>query len=173
MKNLLLIILLIPLFASCSRDDDNNGIGGTGGTSYLSEIIVKEHVYKFGQASILGEPYESYQYDRSGNLLKKETNYYYTNEIGRILSTYEYSYDDKGKLVEKRDYTYLSLDCKYIYSYNSIDSISEMKKYDKDGRLTETWTYEYDNSRKLIKAKVLKNTISANMVIFTTTHMMA
>ena len=47
-------------------------------------------------------------------------------------------------------------------SYNSIDSVSKMIVYDDDGDLYETWTYEYDNMKKLVKSTVVENWLSGN-----------
>lgn len=161
MKKLLLLLFAFPfILVSCSSDDGDENGGKEN--SYLYEIIVKEHVYKFGEASSVGETYEMYRFTSSGNLLKKETNYFIYGQTGRINHSYEYTYDDKERLIDKKEYTISLLDYRYIYSYNSIDSISEMKKYSKEGKLLETWTYEYDNLKRLKKATSISNINSSD-----------
>lgn len=147
MKRILFLLAMLPmfLFISCSSDEE-----GEAREKYLSEIIVKEHKYRFGSADIYGELYENYIYDSQGNLIKKKINYNSTPSSNE----YTYKYDEKNRMVEKCDYMSFFLKKKYIYAYNAIDSISEMKVYDADGDLTETWTYEYDDLRRLSKATV-------------------
>ena len=153
----LLSIAMTLLFTSCSKDDDDESKD-----SYLHEIMVREHKYKFGSADSFGEMYENYFYDCNGNLLRKKTNYYIPVVQGMISHEYTYKYDTNNRLIEKNDYTLTLLDHKYIYSYNSIDSVSKMIVYDDDGDLYETWTYEYDNMKKLVKSTVVENWLSGN-----------
>lgn len=151
MKKILFILAILPmfLFVSCSSDEE-----GEAREKYLSEIIVKEHKYSFGSADTYGELYENYTYDSEGNLIKKKTNHYNSTVNSRVSREYTYKYDEKKRLVEKCDYMHFALQKKYTYAYNNIDSISEMKVYDDDGDLDETWTYEYDDLKRLSKATV-------------------
>lgn len=155
MKNFLFLLAVVfpLLLTSCSSDEDE-------GLNYLHEIIIKEHKYKFGSVSPFGEMYENYFYDSNGNLLKKKTNYYDSRIQSRISQEYTYKYDNINRLIEKNDYTLSLLDRKYIYSYNSIDSVSKMIIYDDDGDLYETWNYEYDDMRRLSKSTVVENWMS-------------
>lgn len=150
----LLLLALLPtfVFTACSSDDDNDN---ESKDKYLSEIIVKEHEYNYGVADTYGKLYENYMYDSKGYLLKKKTNYYIPTANSRISGEYIYTYDNNNRVIERNDYQLSRLEYKYFYSYNSIDSVSEMKKYTKDGDLSETWTYEYDNSKRLSKATVI------------------
>lgn len=44
----------------------------------------------------------------------------------------------------KKDYSFYTLDNKYKYTFNSIDSIATMDEYTKEGTLFESWIYTYD-----------------------------
>ena len=147
-KQLLLAMLSMLIFIACSKDDDANN---DEDKKYLSEIRVTEHKVQFGSPSQSGELYESYKYNNKGKLVQKTTNYYHGGLDGRILNEYKYSYDERGKLIEYAEYQFTLLESKQIYSYNSIDSISEMKKYNEDGDLIEVWSYEYNADNKLNK----------------------
>lgn len=156
MKKLLFLLVVFTSFIACSDDDEKNNEN-----KYLYEIIVKEHQYKFGVVDSYGEAYENFIYDSNGNLLNKKTNYYVSAFNGRVSHEYSYMYDDANHLTQSSEYELSLLKYKYIYSYNSIDSISKMKVYNKDGELYETWTYEYDNTKRLIKA-TYKDELSNN-----------
>lgn len=157
-KLLFLLAIALPIvLISCSKDD-----GDESKDNNLHEVLVREHKYSFGSVSTLGEMYEDYFYDSSGNLMSKKTNYYNPVVQGRISREYKYKYDSQNRLVEKNDYTLTLLDYKYIYSYNSIDSVSKMIVYDDDGDLYETWTYEYDDIRRLKKSTVVENWLNNN-----------
>lgn len=146
MKKILFSMAISPmiLLTACSSSDDIEAI------SYLSEIKVTEHEYKYGTAENFGELYEDYIYDSNKNLLKKETNYYSSVIKDRINIEYTYKYDNNNRLIEE------NLDglskSKSFYSYNSNNLVSEVKIYDEKGALDKTWTYEYDGTDRIIKA---------------------
>ena len=147
-KVLLLAVGLAAMFnlVSCSSDDDDNGTGGNG-KKYLAEITVKEHPWKFGERTTYGEDYESYKYDEKGNLVRKTTNYYSAVVDMRILHTYDYTYDNKNRVIVMDEWGLSTY--KYKYQYNEYDSVSVMQKYNKDGKLYTEYTYEYDNSKRM------------------------
>lgn len=159
MKKILFLMAMLPmmLFTACSSDDENDT---SKNDKYLYEIRVTEHKYKYGTAEEYGELYEDYIYDTNKNLLKKETNYYNPVVDDRIKTKYLYKYDENNRLIEE-NVDGLS-GSKSFYSYNSNDLISKKIVYDNDGDLHETWTYEYDNTRKLIKSTVVENWLSNN-----------
>ena len=150
-KYLFLVMGLAAMLnlTSCSQDDDDNGNSGDSGKKYLAEIMVKEYPWKYGERTASGEDYESYKYDEKGNLLRKTTNYYYVSARTRILYTYDYTYDDKNRVIVK-DERELST-YRYKYQYNSFDSVSVMRQYGKDGKLDTEYTYEYDSNKRLSK----------------------
>lgn len=152
MKKVLLLALgLATMFnlVSCSSDDDDNGTSGGNGKKYLAEVTVKEYPWKFGERTTYGEDYESYKYDEKGNLLRKTTNYYSAVVDTRILHTYDYTYDDKNRVIVMDEWGLSTY--KYKYQYNEFDSVSVMQKYNKDGKLYTEYTYEYDSSKRLSK----------------------
>jgi len=152
MKKFLFLVMGLAAMlnlTSCSQDDDDNGNSGDSGKKYLAEIMVKEYPWKYGERTASGEDYESYKYDEKGNLLRKTTNYYYVSARTRILYTYDYTYDDKNRVIVK-DERELST-YRYKYQYNSFDSVSVMRQYGKDGKLDTEYTYEYDSNKRLSK----------------------
>lgn len=155
-KYFLLAVGLAAMFnlGSCSSDDDDNGTSGGHGKKFLAEITVREYKWKFGDRSDYGEIYESYKYDSNGNLTE------YENNSGIANYTYKYIYDDKNRITEKNEYRLYSLNYKYKYQYNEIDSVSVMYQYNEKGSLTETHYYEYDNLRRLEKETRIVNYIS-------------
>lgn len=162
-KVLFLVVGLATMLnlVSCSSDDDDNGNSGGNGKKYLAEITVKEHPWKFGERTTYGEDYENYKYDEKGNLVEKETNYYSSLLEGRNNYRYVYTYDERNRLVEMNEYWFYSLNYKYKYQYNEFDSVATMQKYNKDGRLYEDNTYEYDSNRKLAKVTEKGSIISS------------
>lgn len=156
MKQVFILLCVIFIFFSCSSNGDEEIVG----TKYLQEILIKEHTYKFGEPSKVGDTYEVFKYSPTGKLIKKTTNYYKAIAQSRIEYNTDYIYDEKGRLVDEKEFFYTVLDYRYMYSYNSIDSISEKKKYNKDGRLYETWTYEYEGD-KLSEATKIINYMSS------------
>lgn len=142
----LLFIAIASLgICSCSSDDDAPEIPGN---KSLSKVIVKEHMKKFGEFDSYGELCEEREYDNRGLLSYKMTNYILRSDIGRVQYTYRYKYDEKKRLIEK-DENELSHYI-YKYTYNDIDSVSSMIKYDyKDGKKREETKYEYGADRKL------------------------
>lgn len=153
MKHLLLPLMFVPLmFISCGSDDGDSPNSGNNGKTYLAEITVREHSWKFGERSEYGELYESYKYDALGRMTENETNHYSALLDGRNNYRYTYTYDERNRVVEKNEYWMTILNYKYKYQYNEFDSIAAMQKYNEEGRLYEDWTYEYDSNRKLLKA---------------------
>lgn len=155
MKKVLLLVMgfaAVLSLSCCSSDDDDNGNSGDSGKKHLAEVTVKEHPWKFGERTTYGENYENYKYDSKGNLIEKETNYYSSLLEGRNNYKYVYTYDEKNRLVEMNEYWFSLLNYKYKYQYNEYDSVATMQKYNKEGKLYEDWTYEYDSSRRLLKA---------------------
>lgn len=152
-KNYLWVMGLVSVLnlASCSSNDDDNGIPSDNGKRYLAEITVKEHPWKFGERTTYGEDYENYKYDAKGNLIEKETNYYNSTVSSRINYKYVYTYDEKNRLIEQNEYRLYSLNYKYKYQYNDFDSVSVMQEYNKEGKLYTEYTYEYDSNKRLSK----------------------
>lgn len=136
------------LCVACSSDDDDNGSPDTGGKKYLAEISINEYEWKFGERSSYGPLYELYQYNEKGLLTHSESHHYSSLIGGRFDDSMDYTYDEKGRLIEKNDYDFGLLQYKYKYEYNSFDSVSVMYEYDKKGSLCETHKYEYDNNRR-------------------------
>lgn len=150
MKRFLFLVMGLALMlnlTNCSSDNDDNGTSDNNGKKYLAEITVKEYPWKFGERTTYGEDYENYKYDAKGNLIEKKTNY-----PQQVNYRYVYTYDEKNRLVEMNEYWLYSLNYKYKYQYNDFDSVATMQKYNKEGRLYEDWTYDYDSSRRLSKA---------------------
>lgn len=136
-------------FLSCSKDNDqSNQI-----KMKYSQITIMEYQWKFGEVSSYGDLYEQYTYDNNGNLIKSETNHYINSTIGRIPEYSSFQYDEHNHLIERNDYKLSLFVNKYKYTFNSIDSIATMDKYTENGTLSESWTYTYDNQRRLIQAK--------------------
>ena len=146
-KKIFALLACVVAFASCSKDDDKLD----DRTKYLSEIVINEHEKKFGNISEYGELYEQYIYNPNGTIAEKTTNYYNNAVKSRISETYKYIYDSQKRLIERNYFFETLFQNKYKYEYNSIDSVSRMIVYDRDGDLNEEWTYEYDNQRRLIK----------------------
>ncbi len=143
------LLLSVITFSGCSNDDDpavDNGVQN-------AQITITEYQWKFGEVSTIGDLYEQYTYDSKDNLIKKETNHYYNSTIGRIPNYYTFKYDEQNHLIERSDYSFYTLDNKYKYTFNSIDSIATMEEYTKEGTLSESWIYTYDSQRRLIQAK--------------------
>lgn len=142
---LLLVAVLSFGITSCSSDDD--GVNVSENKS-LSKVIVKEHLKKFGEISSSGVLCEEQEYDKQGRLRYKMTNYILRSDIGRAYFTYRFKYDEAGRLIEKVE-SELSHYI-YKYTYNDIDSVASMIKYDyKDGRKIEETKYVYGADRKL------------------------
>lgn len=142
---LLIATIMMAGFSSCSSDDDTPEVPEN---KSLSKVIVKEHMKKFGEFDSYGELCEERDYNNQGLLTFKMTNYILRSDIGRVEYTYRFKYDEKNRLIEK-DENELSHYI-YKYTYNEIDSVSSMIKYDyKDGRKIEETRYEYGTDRKL------------------------
>lgn len=143
MKQVFILLCLVSVLYSCSSDGDEE----IGGVKYLQEILIKEHVYKFGEPSKVGDTYEVFKYSPTGKLLKKTTNYFLAIAQSRVEYNTEYIYDIQDRLIDEKKFFYTVLDSRYMYTYNSIDSLSGMKKYNEKGKLLETWTYEYEEGK--------------------------
>ena len=142
-------IVLLTLFTACSKDDDQSNQNKTK----CSQITIMEYQWKFGEVSNYGDLYEQYTYDNNGKLIKSETNHYINSTVGRLPEYSSFQYGDHNHLIERNDYKLSLFVNKYKYTSNSIDSIATMDKYTEDGTLSESWTYTYDNQRRLIQAK--------------------
>lgn len=149
MRKFLFIISIISAFlCSCSNEDN----ASNGAANKKNKVItVTEYDWKYGEKSTSGELYEKFTYNESNLLTKKETHYYSAVVEDRIADYYTYTYDANNHLLQSTEDGISS----YVYKYtsNSIDSIATMDQYDKKGKLTESWEYTYDNSKRLIQAK--------------------
>ena len=135
-KNIALLLgLVLGLgFVSCSSDDDEN----TNGEKYIAEVAVTRYKWKSGIRSPQGTMYQLFKYNEKGQLISNE----YLYEYSAL-----YVYDDKGMRIDLVDKT----SGKYEYEYNSMDRVSVMRKYDREGKLFRTHNYEYDyNNKKII-----------------------
>ena len=163
---LLMCVSLIALgvtFISCSKDDDDENSHPNNNTKkYLAEISVKEYEWKFGERSTYGELYELYTYNEKGLLTHSESHHYNSILEERWDDSTDYTYDENGRLIEKNEYDFGILQYKYKYEYNSFDSVSVMYQYSKDGSLTETRKYEYDNNKRLSVETEIVNYIRNN-----------
>lgn len=149
MKQFLFIMaLLSAVLCSCSKDDSGEG---EVASKKNKVVTVTEYDWTYGEKSTYGELYEKFTYNESNLLTKKETHYYIAVVGSRIPDYYTYTYDDNKHLIQSTENGISS----YVYKYtsNSIDSIATMDKYDNKGKLSESWAYTYDSSRRLLQAK--------------------
>lgn len=145
----LLLGLVLGLgFVSCSSNDDEN----TNGEKYIAEVAVTRYKWKSGIRSPQGTMYQLFKYNEKGQLISNE----YLYEYSAL-----YVYDDKGMRIDLVDKT----SGKYEYEYNSMDRVSVMRKYDREGKLFRTHNYEYDYNNKLIKDIEYNRTVSDNIGI--------
>lgn len=151
-----LMSVLVLAFTSCSKSDDdepkNEGANG-------HQIEITEYVWKFGEKPTYGELYERYTYNANNKIVKAETNHYLNSQFGRIPHEITYTYNEKNQLVEKNEYQLTLLNYRYKYTSNNIDSVATMQKYNNKGSLSESWTYNYDSQKRLIKATETKGII--------------
>ncbi|MBR4327958.1 MAG: hypothetical protein IKP73_20770 [Bacteroidales bacterium] len=153
------VIVLFVLFLtvqSCNKGDDDDN-SSSNQSSYLESITVTEYEWKFGEVSQDGELYEKYTYNPQGKLTKFTSNYYSSYWKGRIEDEDIYDYNEKGQLCQKTRYLNFGI-TKIIYKCqcNEFDSIAKIEQYDKDGKLDKTFSYEYDNAKRLIKLTELQ-----------------
>ena len=141
------VVLSVVLVACSSNSEEDLG----DGQKRLQQITIKEHEKKFGEISSIGELYEQYTYNEKGLLVHKVENHIMRSDIGRVKFNTYYTYDEQGRLVTKEEEG-LS-DYVYKYTYNDIDSVATMHVYNDDGNLSESWTYTYDNKKRLLQAK--------------------
>ena len=154
MRCFLNIALFSVLFLSsaCSSNDDPTG--GDNSPKRLIQLTIKEYPYEFGEVSSMGELYEQYKYNDKGLLVHKTLSHKSSNEaIGRFLDEFDYKYDDKGRLIQKDEYDFLQLQCRYKYTYNNIDSVETVLQYNGDGDLNTKLTFTYNQDKKVSTVK--------------------
>ena len=113
-----------------------------------SSVIIKESLYgKYYAYNTIDQCIE-YEYDESGNQIKKlvYNNVYYANEMA-LESTYEYKYDESGKLIEEKGSEFASDDYYVVYEYDEDgDLVKEIFYLDEEHTsFGGCIKYEYDN----------------------------
>ena len=144
-KNIaLLLVLVLGLgFVSCSSDDDDDDESTNGEGKYLAEEIRTRYDWKDGKRSSEGKTYSIYKYNEKGLTVCAEFLYDGNRR-------YESIYDENGRDIETTHYDSDKLSYKLISEYNSFGDVSVKYQYGEKG-LQETWEYEYDNNRRVIK----------------------
>tara|TARA_R110001592_G_C13186309_1_gene751651 strand:+ start:1219 stop:2043 length:825 start_codon:yes stop_codon:yes gene_type:complete len=132
-------------------------------------LIVKE-IYEYDSN---GNLIEYYYYDRKGNLYKKES-YKYDYNGNRIENNKSYSdgsgsketykYNQKGNLIEKNEFSVFNK--KYLYGYDRMGNIIEIKIIEKDNNKETTITYEYtyDSNGSWIKKLEFENHFTKKLI---------
>jgi hypothetical protein len=141
MKNRILYILILTIFASCnSKRNDLNELNLKGDiwkiqeTSYEGEEKFGEYVV--GDKNYWGHSY--YEYNRAGN----KTESIRLDDDGEIISVSKYSYDKDDNCITIETFEDDELTQKQI---NTIDKnkITEVKVFDEHGELSSVYRYTY------------------------------
>ena len=88
------------------------------------------------------------RYDVQGRLLSEEI---FEKKPEEHKSSYAYSYDEAGNLIELTSYENDSLFLKTCYTYNSKHYPTEEKIFDKDGTLVSKRNWKYDRRNNIIE----------------------
>lgn len=131
---------------------------------YIHEI----HSYSYSSGKLIEKiiDYErtenqskyTFQYDDSGNLIKKTENFFYNNDI----FDYRWNYDEKNNKIEEKKYCNNEETEKTIFGYSGT-KLNKAITYNEETVLKKI-TYLYDDSGNLIQEKKeIKNPLSNEM----------
>lgn len=119
---------------------------------YTAKNLIEEG--KYAQAYEYLEKHENYTFAKEMledfNIVYQNHEYIYYDEDGKetVRNTYEYKFDQKGRLIEQtsRDIEGTTTTTKYAYDKNN--NLIESKEYDEDNSLTYKYKYTYDKNNK-------------------------
>ena len=119
----------------------------------LSAISITEHKQLFGKYQEEGRLREYILFNEDSTIAEKKKYYYKDDKC--ITHKWTYIYDNKKRLIEENYYYIdtLSLNNKKVFEYNEIDSVSKLHFYLGNGELDTTFSFEYDNKKRLITKK--------------------
>lgn len=139
MNKLIAVFLLFStnfVFGQSFLDKDL-GFQGAVKKAYQIEFIAIEKDGKITKGDTIECSELKYKFDNKNRILMEE--YCLTN----LLSSYEYKYDENGKLIERMDFD--QLDLKYEYDSSGYQ-VKELM-FDSE-KLTGYWSYKYNNYLK-------------------------
>ena len=147
---LLLGLILVFGFVSCSSDDDDDE-NVNGEDKYLAELLITRYDWKDGKRSDEGKLNQLIKYNKDGRWLGCEYN---------DGTRDEYTYDDNGDCIESREYnSNNTLIYTSKYEYNYVDSFRVMSVYNWKNELVRTDKNEYSYDEKLIKCTEIIDSI--------------
>jgi len=146
MKKLIFIAFILFIAFSCEKEDfgDENK---TPQETNLKSKTIKTYPYKYGD--VYGVPIieKSWEYDSNGLLTK----YIFNQDNGNYFNRdkEEYYYDENNLLIERKEYSFSSLDYRYTYEYNEKKQCTKMVQHGEYS--SQSYLYEYDNNGFLKK----------------------